>query len=134
MQKLIDELKNPDLPLEARKELTKERTKLSLFDPESYDDIFSSNVLKKMSSIRINYFSREIQIFDVTRKLKLIKAPTLIICGKYDVQCPINYSIEMNALIPHSTLHIFNKSNHYPFLEEADRFKEEVKIFLNGKI
>lgn len=134
MQKLMEELKTPDLPLERRKELTKERTKLSLFDPKKYDDIFSSKIHKKMSSIRINYFSREIQIFDVTRKLKLIKTPTLIICGKYDVQCPLTYSIEMHDFIPNSTLHIFNKSNHYPFLEEADRFKEEVKILMNEKI
>lgn len=87
-----------------------------------------------MSAIRLNYFSREVQIFDVTRKLQLISAPTLIVCGKYDVQCPIIYSIEMNELIPNSTLIIFNKSNHYPFLEEAERFNKEINIFVTDRI
>lgn len=131
MQDLIEVLKRSDLPIDTRKKLNKERTKLSLFEPERYDEFFSLNIQKKMSAIRLNFFSREVQIFDVTRKLKLISTPTLIICGKYDVQCPITYSIEMNELIPHSTLVIFNKSNHYPFLEEADRFNKEINIFMS---
>ncbi|MFD0051310.1 alpha/beta fold hydrolase [Actinomycetes bacterium NPDC127524] len=130
MQMLIEELKRSDIPLQTRRELTKERTKLSLFKPESYDEIFPFNVHKKMSSIRMNYFSRELQIFDVTRKLKLISTPTLIICGKYDVQCPLTYSLEMNELIPRSTLIIFTMSNHYPFLEEPNRFMNEIKTFI----
>jgi proline iminopeptidase len=130
MQKLIEELKRSDTSLQTKKILTIERTKLSLFEPERYDEIFPLNVHKKMSAIRMNYFSRELQVFDVTRKLKLIKTPTLIVCGRYDVQCPLKYSIEMNDLIPHSTLMVFNKSNHYPFLEEADQFKAKIKTFI----
>ncbi|WP_419881610.1 alpha/beta fold hydrolase [Peribacillus sp. B-H-3] len=134
MQKLIEELKRSDLPLQTRRELTKERTKLSLFQPERYDEIFPFTVHKKMSSIRLNYFSRELQVFDVTRKLQLISVPTLIICGKYDVQCPLTYSLEMNELIPSATLIIFTKSNHYPFLEEPDRFSAEIKTFIKEVI
>lgn len=134
MQDLIEVLKRSDLPSDTRKELNKERTKLSLYSPERYDEFFSLNIQKKMSAIRLNYFSREVQIFDVTRKLKLISTPTLIVCGKYDVQCPIIYSIEMNELIPNSTLIIFNKSNHYPFLEEAERFNKEINTFVTDRI
>jgi proline iminopeptidase len=32
--------------------------------------------------------------------------------------------------IPHSRLVIFESSNHYPFLEEAERFAEEYDLFL----
>jgi proline iminopeptidase len=60
----------------------------------------------------------------------LISTPTIIICGKYDVQCPITYSIEMNEQIPNSELTIFNKSYHFPFLEEAGRFKKEINAFM----
>lgn len=134
MQDLIEVLKRSDLPIDTRKELSKERTKLSLFEPARFDELFSLNIQKKMSAIRLNYFSREVQIFDVTKKLKLISTPTLIICGKYDVQCPITYSIEMNELIPHSTLILFNKSNHYPFLEEAELFNKEIKTFMLERI
>jgi proline iminopeptidase len=133
MQELMEDLKQSDLSFEKRNELSIERTKLSLHDPERYDEFFNLNIRKKMSSARLNFFSREIQIFDVTKKLKLISSPTLIMCGKYDVQCPLVYSFEMNELIPDSKLVVFNASNHYPFLEESELFYYEFTQFLNGK-
>ncbi|MEZ2719490.1 alpha/beta fold hydrolase [Niallia circulans] len=132
MQDLIEKLKRSDLTITEKMRITKERTKLSLYTPENYEEYFSLPIQKKISSIRLNYFSREVQLFDVTRKLKLISTPTLIICGKFDVQCPLSYSLEMNECIPHSKLLIFNQSNHYPFLEEASRFKDEIDAFMGG--
>ncbi|WP_432806993.1 alpha/beta fold hydrolase [Oceanobacillus luteolus] len=64
-----------------------------------------------------------------SKKLGLISNPTLIICGKNDVQYPVMYSVEMDKGIPNSKLVIFEKSNHYPFLEEAERFPEEYNLF-----
>lgn len=130
MQDLIEKLKRSDLTITEKMRITKERTKLTLYTPENYEEYFSLPIQKKISSIRLNYFSREVQLFDVTRKLKLISTPTLIICGKFDVQCPLSYSLEMNECIPHSKLLIFNQSNHYPFLEEASRFKDEIDAFM----
>ncbi|MCM3585766.1 alpha/beta hydrolase [Mesobacillus maritimus] len=130
MQDLMETLKRADLSTDMRKELTKERTKLSLFKPELHDEFFSLKIQKKISAVRLNYFSREVLIFDVTKKLKLISTPTLIVCGKYDVQCPVTYSIEMNELIPDSKLVIFDRSNHYPFLEESAEFEKEMKTFM----
>ncbi|MDU1847458.1 MAG: alpha/beta hydrolase [Niallia nealsonii] len=134
MQDLIESLKRSDLTAEEKMALTKERTKLSLYVSEKYDDYFFLPIQKKISSIRLNYFSREVQLFDVTRKLKLITTPTLIICGKFDVQCPLPYSVEMNECIPHSKLLVFNQSNHYPFLEEAIRFKDEIEAFMGDSV
>ncbi|MCF6409816.1 alpha/beta fold hydrolase [Pseudalkalibacillus salsuginis] len=134
MQDLNETLKNPHLNDRERKRLAAERVKLSLLEPDMYEQLFSQNINKRMSGIRLNYFSREVQVFDVTRKLCLISTPTLIICGKYDVQCPVSYSIEMQELIPHSTLLVFNRSNHYPFLEEADLFIKEFNNFVKTSI
>ncbi|MCY9549309.1 alpha/beta fold hydrolase [Lysinibacillus xylanilyticus] len=130
MQDFTEALKNPDLNDKERKHLAAERVKLSLFEPDKYEQYFFKNINKKMSRIRLNYFSREVQVFDVTRKLSLVSTPTLIICGRYDVQCPVSYSIEMAELILNSKLVIFKKSNHYPFLEEADLFRKEFINFL----
>ena len=130
MQELNETLKLSNLPLEKRKELKIERTKMSLFAPERYDEFFSLNISKDMSATRMNFFNRELQIYDVTRKLEFISVPTLIICGRYDVQCPLMYSIEMDEGIPNSKLVIFEKSNHYPFLEEVERFTEVLDLFL----
>ncbi|QKE76194.1 alpha/beta fold hydrolase (plasmid) [Arthrobacter citreus] len=133
MQELNEMLKRSDLTVETRKELGVERTKLSLYEPERYEEMFNLNISKKMSGKRMNYFNRELKIFDVTRKLPLVTAPTLIMCGKNDVQCPLEYSIEMKELIPSSKLIIFNKSNHYPFLEENNLFSEELSLFIQNQ-
>ncbi|KAB2391112.1 MULTISPECIES: alpha/beta fold hydrolase [Bacillus cereus group] len=134
MQELNESLKRSDLSAEARKELSIERTKMSLFEPKRYSELFKLNITKKMSAARLNYFSRELQIYDVTKKLKLITSPTLIMCGKYDVQCPLPYSLEMKELIPNSKLVIFNESNHYPFLEESKLFSKELDLFLEEQL
>ena len=130
MQELNETLKCSGISLEKRKELKIERTKLSLFDPEKYDELFCLNVSKGMSAIRMDFFNRELQVYDVTKKLEFISTPTLIICGRNDVQCPVLYSIEMEEGIPNSKLVIFEKSNHYPFLEEAQQFFEEYNLFI----
>ncbi|MGE6258473.1 alpha/beta fold hydrolase [Heyndrickxia sporothermodurans] len=134
MQELIESLKLPHLSAEERKKLSIERTKMSLYEPSRYSELFNLNITKKMSAARMNYFNRELQIFDVTRKLKFITCPTLIMCGRHDVQCPLLYSIEMNELIPTSKLVVFDQSNHYPFLEEAALFNNELSMFLKEQI
>lgn len=130
MQELIETLKQSDLTMEKRNELAVERTKLSLYSPEKYGELFSLNIHKGMSAARMNFFIRELQVYDVSRKLEFISVPTLVMCGRYDVQCPLMYSIEMAEGIPHSRLIIIEKSNHYPFLEEAEQFGEEYDLFL----
>ncbi|PEL13081.1 alpha/beta fold hydrolase [Bacillus sp. AFS017336] len=129
MQELIEKLKGSDLSNEERVNLSIERTKLSLHKPERYNEYFNLPISKKMSSIRLNYFNREYQIYDVTKKISLISCPTLIICGKYDVQCPIEYSEEIAEGIKNSRFVLFNESNHYPFLEEKEKFLNEIKDF-----
>ena len=125
----MESIKQPDVPLERKRELKVQRTKLSLWDPDKYDEYFSSDISKEMSGVRLNFFSRELHVFDVTKKLALAVTPTLIICGRHDVQCPIEYSIEMGKLIPNASLAIFERSNHYPFLEEAEQFIETYQSF-----
>jgi proline iminopeptidase len=126
MQELIELLKLPNLSEEDRQRFSKERTQLSLFRPENYERYFSKNIAKKMSAKRMNFFSREALIFDVTRQLSAIRTKTAILCGKHDVQCPVNFSIEMSELIPNAMLHIFEHSNHYPFLEEEFEFNRVI--------
>ncbi len=129
MQYLIESLKKPDISSSQRKELSKERTRLSLFRPEKYDEYFSPNVHKKMSAVRMNFFAREVLTFDITRQLSNISTRTLILCGRHDVQCPLPYSQEIHEQILDSQFHIFDESNHYPFLEEKEFFKKVVHDF-----
>ncbi|MBT2680913.1 alpha/beta hydrolase [Bacillus sp. ISL-35] len=134
MQHLIEVLKRSDLSPNERERFSKERTKLSLFHPDKYDEYFSLGIHKKMSAPRMNFFIREEIIFDVTRELEKISTNTLILSGRYDVQCPLSFSIEMNKLIPKSELVIFNESNHYPFLEEKMLFSQVISTYLKETV
>jgi len=132
MQELIENLKSPDTAEHQKKEWKIERTKLSLSDSNNYEAYFSSPITKKLSAIRMNFFNRELQLFDLTRKLHLITTPSLIMCGRHDVQCPLLYSQEMAELIPRAQLAIFENSNHYPFLEEKPQFQQVYKSYIDG--
>ncbi len=130
MQELIENLKSTEATEQQKQEWKIERTKLSLTSPNNYEHYFSNQVIKKMSAIRMNFFNRELQLFDLTRKLKLITTPTLIMCGRQDVKCPLLYSQEMAELIPRAQLAVFDNSNHYPFLEEKTIFYQMFKDYI----
>ncbi|RSD27801.1 alpha/beta fold hydrolase [Mesobacillus subterraneus] len=134
MQLLIETLKRSDLTPSERARFSKERTKLSLFHQDKYDEYFSLGIHKKMSAPRLNFFIREEMIFDVTRELGKISTNTLILSGRYDVQCPHSFSVEMNKLIPKSQLVAFNESNHYPFLEEKSLFRQVISTYLKETV
>ncbi|MCJ1908575.1 alpha/beta fold hydrolase [Planococcus ruber] len=130
MQDLLEALKQEGLEPEQRKELGIQRTKLSLHQPDGYEQYFHGKHAKTISAIRLDFFSRELQVFDVTRKLHLITVPVWIACGEHDVQCPLLYSLEMKEGIPNSQLAVFSKSNHYPFLEEKPKFVSDAQSFI----
>lgn len=134
MQQLIETLKLSDLSPSERERFSKERTKLSLFHQDKYDEYFSLGIHKKMATPRMNFFIREEMIFDVTRELEKISTNTLILSGRYDVQCPLSFSVEMNELIPNSQLFVFNESNYYPFLEEKSLFRQVILTYLKEKV
>ncbi|CAM3935556.1 alpha/beta fold hydrolase [Bacillus paranthracis] len=129
MQQLIENLKSPHLTNEERKELSTERTKLSLYKRENYNSCFDKPIKTTMSASRMNAFAHEYPSFDLREHLPSIKTKTIIMCGRHDVQCPIQYSIEMHEGIGNSIFVTFEESNHYPFLEEAAQFISTTQEF-----
>lgn len=129
MQDLIEQLKLPSLSKEERMHLSIERTKLSLYKQDNYDTYFAKPIYKTMAASRMNYFSKEYPAFDLHAELTRIITKTLIICGEHDVQCPVEYSIEMHKYIPNSVFVRFEHSNHYPFLEEEEKFLSVIQEF-----
>ncbi|MCR6791219.1 alpha/beta fold hydrolase [Bacillus paranthracis] len=129
MQQLIENLKSPHLTNEERKELSTERTKLSLYKRENYNSCFDKPIKTTMSASRMNAFAHEYPSFDLREHLPSIKTKTIIMCGRHDVQCPIQYSIEMHEGIGNSIFVTFEETNHYPFLEEAAQFISTTQEF-----
>ncbi len=69
---------------------------------------------------------------DYAPRLGEIIAPTLVLCGRHDPQYPPSCSEELAQGIIGASLHYFDRSGHYPFLEEPARFWPVVGRFLEG--
>ncbi len=66
-------------------------------------------------------------------RLGAVQAPTLVLAGRHDPEGPLPCSQELQNGIPGSRLVIFEKSGHFPFIEEAERFTNVLDSFLNSK-
>ena len=134
MQDLIERLKAEKLSSDERACLTERRTSLSLRHPERYTDYFRGEGTKAMAVARLEYFSRvDYASFDLRDELPAIKIPVLVAVGRHDVQCPAWCSEEIHRLVPGSRLAVFEESNHYPHLEEAEGFRAVIGKFLAEK-
>lgn len=69
---------------------------------------------------------------DLSKQIKNIQVPTLLIWGEKDQETPIWMAKKMNRFIKDSTLIIFKKEDHFAYYHEYNRFCFIVKEFLEG--
>jgi pimeloyl-ACP methyl ester carboxylesterase len=67
---------------------------------------------------------------DFRSRLAEVRAPTLVMVGRHDPQCPISCSQELARGIPNAQLVVFEQSGHSPFLEEPEEFLQTLQAFL----
>ena len=58
------------------------------------------------------------------------QAPTLVVVGRYDAICPVQFSQEIADGIPNARLEIFEYSGHNPPADEPEKFQKIVLDFL----
>lgn len=132
LKEIFAVLNSSESTREQRLQANREWTEMSLYDPSRFDEYFSKPSSGKVVQKRLDYYSyEELSNFDIREEISKIQIPTIVYCGKHDSQCPLVYSIEIHKLIPQSKLYIFDKSNHAPYLEEKEKFKEMIKDFIN---
>ncbi len=68
--------------------------------------------------------------FDLRPELSRITAPTLILAGRHDWICAVEFSEEINRLIPQSELQIFEDSSHSLRTDQPERFMQAIKEFV----
>jgi pimeloyl-ACP methyl ester carboxylesterase len=56
--------------------------------------------------------------------------PTLIIWGQRDAIIPVEHAHAAAATIPHSQLVVFERSGHFPHLDEPERFAHHLADFI----
>lgn len=98
-------------------------------DPEQY-----RTWVRHASMSSMVYYAMRNQVFlelDLRDELsKLSGLPTLVICGKYSSIAPPPVTRPLADRIEGSRYEIFDRSSHYPFIEENQKFIEMVKGFL----
>jgi proline iminopeptidase len=67
-------------------------------------------------------------------RLEAVRAPTLLLVGRYDPETPPACSEELLDGIADAKLVIFEESGHFPFIEESSLFEETVDGFLNASV
>ncbi len=74
----------------------------------------------------INRYWGFIYGFDNTDKYHLIKAPVLIIAGRYDYGCPYFLYDEVKDIIPNYTFILFENAGHNPMFEIPEEFDKKL--------
>lgn len=74
----------------------------------------------------------EIAKFDFKKDLKNLKMPILIIAGRYDRVSIPRFAVRYKDYVPQARFVMFEKSGHFPFVEEQDEFMSIISRFLTG--
>ena len=68
--------------------------------------------------------------YDLNPEIAKFRLPVLVMTGRHDMNVAPLIAWKIHKAIPGSRLVIFERSGHLPFLEEPERFKQEVENFL----
>jgi pimeloyl-ACP methyl ester carboxylesterase len=68
-----------------------------------------------------------------SRGLARSRCRPLVCVGRHDPQTPWPANAAIVAALPYGRLEVFDRSGHYPFVEEPERFAAVVGAFLLGR-
>ncbi len=130
---IMELLNNPSTDQEERQKLGYEWALMSYYSEDKLKEAIKRSNSGRTVGENLDYFRKvEVKNFDLRNQLMNIQhnIPTYIFAGRYDAQCPVEFGIEIAEIIPRTQLVIFEESNHNPFIEEEEKFREFVKITL----
>lgn len=70
---------------------------------------------------------------DYRKKLKDVKAKTLIIAGRYDGVSTPEFAVQYKTFMPQAQFEMFEQSGHNPYLEEPEKFYTLFDEFIFSK-
>jgi proline iminopeptidase len=72
----------------------------------------------------------ELARFDVRPQLKKIEIPMLVLAGRFDRMVPPKVTVQYKNLAPQAKFIMFEKSGHFPFIEENEKTLTALRAFL----
>lgn len=112
-------------PLDALKLLYIKRAPLYWYDPTYDCSWFWEGVDANMDYFN-QYFYVILNEYRINQNLERLKTPVFLALGKYDYVAPYILWKKLLEKIPRLTCHLFNKSGHFPMLEEQSLFDEKL--------
>lgn len=103
----------------------------ALGDPRSVDQSFAGIEGRawNVAVERFNALAKDGRFLDLRGKMRHIAAPTLIMAGGKDPLIDLEAAEAMRAEIPKSELVVFERSGHFPMLEEPEKFRTVLSEF-----
>ncbi len=125
----------PAGPLAGREELLRVTRRImvkALADPARAPEAFAGLEDKpwKVAVERFNALPKDGRMLDLKGKLQHIQAPTLIVAGAKDPIVPREAAEAIRAEVEKSELVVFERSGHFPMLEEPEKFRVVLEEFL----
>jgi pimeloyl-ACP methyl ester carboxylesterase len=115
-------------------ELLREQLPFHFADPRDprIDDYYQRWLTKGVYAPDVlrSFATRSYGGIEVEDRLGEIPQPVLILAGRSDRVCSVEAAEAMVAGIPNASLSIFEHSAHSAFIEEQDRYLDEVDSFL----
>jgi proline iminopeptidase len=68
----------------------------------------------------------------VRARLKGLRLPVLALAGRFDRMIPPRLTVVYKRFAPRATFVMFERSGHFPFIEEPEAFVTAVRGFLSG--
>jgi pimeloyl-ACP methyl ester carboxylesterase len=96
----------------------------------------SQMIAADVSQITVQSFFQSIGTLrdtDLRPYLDQVKVPTLGIYGKHDIIVDPNQHKVLKTGVPHAQIAWYADAGHFPMLDTAERFNEELRTFLHGK-
>ncbi len=100
------------------------------FKPEYIADLFNNPLINMdIATYMMGTLSKE---YDMRPFLSEIKAPALVLQGRYDWVTPMTGAEEMTQAIPNAQLHVFEHSGHMVFMEEPEELVAVLKQWITS--
>jgi proline iminopeptidase len=98
-------------------------------DPKVLAEILAGTIVN--GEVALHSMTVALPGWSVADKLDRVTAPTLVLCGRYDLMTTPECSKRLSTAIPGAELVWFENSGHFPSVEEPDAFIAAVRDFFS---
>ena len=97
-----------------------------LFYDPTYDLSWIYEVVESNQDIARHLFQVIFKDYDIAKRPGRIETPVFLAIGRYDYLCPYFIWDDRKDVLPHLSYNLFEKSGHFPMVEERELFDKKL--------